>query len=227
MLAAWELQEVDIEQKQHWVHTGPCCVQCLGPQWSLAKRASWPWAQPTGLEAGRPSHPKSQGPDLCQRAEMVLETNAQAKAQQQEGLGRLLGSLENQALPTIELQWAQTKQNWRGEGRENNSLSQNYMSPWNSGVLALSTPQGKIHLRSFKWAHVSLGPSLSARVKPVSLWNRGPSPFLPPPPDSLGLVRSRSVLGVLRLRKSPGQKNRPVQNPDFTGTCAGEIPPIF
>lgn len=99
------------------------------------------------------------------------------------------------------------------------------MSPWNSGVLALNT-QGKIHLRSFKWAHVSLGPSLSAKVKPVSLWNRGPSPFLPPPPDSLGLVRSRSVLGVLRLRKSPGQ-NRPVQNPDLTGTCAGEIPPIF
>lgn len=125
-----------------------------------------------GLEAGRPSHPKSQGADLCQRAEMVLETSAQAKAQQQEGLGRLLGSLENQALPTLELQWAQTKQNWRREGRENNSLSQNYMSPWNSGVLALSTPQGKIHLRSFKWAHASLGPSLSARVKPVSLEQR-------------------------------------------------------
>lgn len=158
---------------------------------------------------------------------MVLETSAQAKAQQQEGLGRLLGSLENQALPTLELQWAQTKQNWRREGRENNSLSQNYMSPWNSGVLALSTPQGKIHLRRFKWAHASLGPSLSARVKPVSLWNRGPSIFLPSPPDSLGLVRSRSVLGVLRLGKSPGQKNRLVQNTDLTGTCAGEILPIF
>lgn len=127
-LAAWELQEVDIEQKRHW--TGMClqCTQVLGPGLSGSpegpKTPRWPCNryQPRPESKGRPV------PRL--------------RAWQQGDTPTLATTLRG--LPTLEEVLGSNQTEWPGRGREYNGLSQYSMNLQNPRfqLCAFQKPKG-------------------------------------------------------------------------------------
>lgn len=128
LLAAWELQEVDIEQKRHW--TGMClqCTQVLGP----------------GL-SGSPEGPKTpRWP--CNRYQPGPESKGRPvprpRAWQQGDTPTLATTLRG--LPTLEEVLGSNQTEWPGRGREYSGLSQYSMNLQNPRfqLCAFQKPKG-------------------------------------------------------------------------------------